>query len=401
MTQPIVYPHDLIQRLFSTISALESEDPSRAVPPSRAQLQRVLDASWSATLIEEEGRRTVFTLGFVSEREALATPCRVLAFADEVACDANTIAKLALATDPRETVIGVRPSGDDSLAIWGLLQLEERTFAPDLDVRPRFLHVTGFRPGGLVVESHARRLLLYMNGVAHWYERGAENITMLLRETLHPAALTLGSAGGALAHEFERLAERLVLAGQGGTLLITNGGVARGVHAPAATTFRSANTCLRDAFLRDDRLSRAAASSPPEGEDSARKRLDVERAHLRALDHVARLSNVDGAVVMGPDLCVFGFGATIDLTDETDIPRMELHDLTTPGPPPRAITVSEFQGHRHKSAVHFCAMQHRPGDATIALAIVASHDGALSLFGLSGTGITVYRPFILRSVSVR
>jgi hypothetical protein len=401
MTQTIVYPHDLVERLFSTISALESEDPSRAVPPSRTQLQRVLDASWSATLIEEEGRRTVFTLGFVSEQEALATPCRVLAFADAVACDPNTIAKLALATDPRETIIGVRPSGDDDLAIWGLLQLEERTFATDLDVRPRFLHVTGFRPGGLVVESHARRLLLYMNGVAHWYERGAENITMLLRETLHPAALTLGSAGGALAHEFERLAERLVLAGQGGTLLIANDGVARGVHAPAATTFRSANTCLRDAFLRDERLSRGVPSFSREAEDSARKRLDVERAHLRALDHVARLSNVDGAVVMGPDLCVFAFGATIDLTDETEVPPMELHDLTIPGTPPRAITVSEFQGHRHKSAVHFCAMQHRLGEATIALAIVASHDGALSLFGLSGTGITVYRPFILRSVSVR
>jgi hypothetical protein len=401
MTQPIVYPHDLVQRLFSTIAALESEDPSRAAPPSDTQLQRVLDSSWSATLIEEEGRRTVFTLGFVSEQEALATPCRVLAFADQVACDPHTIAKLALATDPRETIIGVRPLGDDDLAIWGLLQLEERTFATDLDVRPRFLHVTGFRPGGLVVESHARRLLLYMNGVAHWYERGAENITMLLRETLHPIALTLGSAGGALAHEFERLAERLVLAGQGGTLLIANGGQARGVHAPAATTFRSANTCLRDAFLRDDRLSRGAASSPRGAEDSARKRLDVERAHLRALDHVARLSNVDGAVVMGPDLCVFGFGATIDLTDETAIPPMELHDLTIPGTPPRPITVSEFQGHRHKSAVHFCAMQHKPGEATIALAIVASHDGALSLFGLSGTGITVYRPFILRSVSVR
>jgi sensor domain DACNV-containing protein len=401
MTQPIVYPHDLVERLASTISALESEESSRATPPSHAQIERVLDAAWSATLLEEEGRRTVFTLGVVSEKEALATPCRVLAFADAMACDPHTIAKLALATDPRETVIGVRRSRDDALEIWGLLQLEERSVAVDHEIRPRFLHVTGFRPGGLVVESHARRLLLYMNGVAHWYERGAENITTLLRDALHPTARTLGSTGGALAHEFERLAERLVLAGQGGTLLIADGGLGRGVHVPVTTTFRSANTCLRDAFLKDEHFSRGSAP-PGEGEENpARKRFDVERAHLRALDHVARLSNVDGAVVMGPDLCVFGFGATIDLTDETEIPPMELHDLTIPGTPPRSITVNEFLGHRHKSAVHFCAMQREGNEAKIALAIVASHDGALSLFGLAGTGIAVYRPFILRSVSVR
>ncbi len=108
---------------------------------------------------------------------------------------------------------------------------------------------------------------------------------------------------------------------------------------------------------------------------------------------------------MSPDLCVFGFGATIDLSEETAIPAIDLFDLTKAESPPRAITVNEIFGHRHKSAVHFCAMQlaraGRRGAAGAFSAIVASQDGTLSLFGLVGESIAVYRPLILRSVSVR
>jgi hypothetical protein len=394
MPQPIVYPHDLVERLFRAISAFESHAPSRAAP-SKEQLERVLDAAWSATLLEEEGRRTVFTLAFVSAQAPIGSSGRALPFVAPVPGTPNAIAKLALATDPRETVIGVQWSSEGELEIWGLLELEDSAPAIDLEIHPRFLHVTGFRPGGLVVETHGRRILLYMNGVAHWYEAGAENIATLLRDTLHPTAVALGSTGGALAHEFERLAERLVLAGQGGTLLIANTSLARGVHVPPMTTFRVPDTCLKDAFLAD------AQPQSPSSKDASRRRFDLERAHLRALDHVARLSNVDGAILMEPDLSVAGFGATIDLTDDREIPPMDLHDLTILGTPPRTTTVEEFRGHRHKSAVHFCAMQRSGDQGAIALAIVASQDGTLSLFGLTGDRISVYRPFILRSVSVR
>jgi hypothetical protein len=407
MHQHVAYPHDLVHRLSATIALLQAEAPSRETVPTEEQVEFMLDAAWSATLLEEEGRRCTFTLGFVSEHEVHGTSCQVLAFAQPMPCRPQAIAKLALATDPRETIIGVHWSRARELTIWGLLQLGEPGSLGDADARPRFLHVTGFRPGGLLVESHARRLLLYMNGVAHWYESGAENITTLLRDTLHSTALSLGSSGGSLAHEFERLAERLVLAGHGGSLIIAGAGVGdvhschpHGVHLPPTTTFRAANTCLREAFLDDEQFSRGASAATL-GERPGRLRFDVEREHLSALDHVARLSNVDGAVVMSPDLCVFGFGATIDLSEDTVIPAIDLFDLTEADSPPRAISVDEFQGHRHKSAVHFCAMQLARDEARLALAIVASQDGTLSLFGLVGKTIAVYRPLILRSVSVR
>jgi hypothetical protein len=406
MHQHVAYPHDLVHRLSATIAVLQAEAPSREAIATEEQVECMLDAAWSATLLEEEGRRCTFTLGFVAEHEVHGTSCQVLAFAEPMSCRPQAIAKLALATDPRETIIGVRWSRTRELEIWGLLQLGEPGSLGDAGARPRFLHVTGFRPGGLLVESHARRLLLYMNGVAHWYESGAENITTLLQDTLHSTALSLGSSGRSLAHEFERLAERLVLAGHGGSLIIAGAGVGdlhschpHGVHLPPTTTFRAANTCLREAFLDDEHFSRGAGAATL-GARPGRLRSDVEREHLSTLDHVARLSNVDGAVVMGPDLCVFGFGATIDLSEDTVIPPIDLFDLTEADSPPLAITVDEFQGHRHKSAVHFCAMQLARDEARLALAIVASQDGTLSLFGLVGKTIAVYRPLILRSVNV-
>jgi hypothetical protein len=407
MQQQVAYPHDLVQRLSASIVALQVEDPTRESIPTEDQIECVLDAAWSATLVEEEGRRGAFTLGFISEGEARKTAtCKLLAFAEPMACASQTIAKLALATDPRETIIGVQWSTERELEIWGMLQLGNP--GSQMDRCPaRFLHVTGFRPGGLLIESHGRRLLLYMNGVAHWYERGADDITTLLRDTLHPTAVFLGSSGNSLAHEFEKLAERLVLAGHGGALLVAGSGFGdpdssqpRGVHLPPNATFRSANTCLRDAFLERERFSRQTRDGA-HGESPGRMRVDLEREHLAALDHVARLSNVDGAVVMGPDLCVFGFGATIDMSDGTPIPPIYLHDLTHPGASPRSVTVADFQGHRHKSAIYFCAMQIREDEDHMALAIVASQDGTLTLFGLVGTTIVIYRPFILRSVSVR
>src|ERR1700679_2164768 len=103
MHQHVAYPHDRVHRLCATLVRLQAEAPSRQAVPTEEQVERMLDATWSATLLEEEGRRCTFTLGFVSEHEVHSTSCHVLAFAQPVPCRPQAIAKLALATDPRET----------------------------------------------------------------------------------------------------------------------------------------------------------------------------------------------------------------------------------------------------------------------------------------------------------
>lgn len=400
MADCIDYPRDLAEGLLSAIGELHhgfGDSPTL----SRDQLATLLDIAWSATMIEEEGRRSNFTLG-VAPAEAASAGAKVQTFAQPRPLTPATIAKLAPAADSAATLIGVVLSGKNEFEIWGLIHLGDRSFSNDLEIAQIFLKVTGFRPGGFFIESHGNRLVLCMNGVATWYEREAEGITDLLRDTLHPTALKVlfGAGGGALAHEFERLAGRLVLAGHGGAFLVSDRPLPTGVQIPPGSVFAPPNASLLEAVKLHTRYTSGGVTAE-EKANGARILADAERAHRDALEHVSRLANVDGAVVMAPDLRVFGFGATIQMRPNTRMPEVRAFD---PREPPNAAKkgrlsgIQDFPGHRHKSALHYCAMQSGRKGA-LALAIVASQDGTLPLFGLTTKGtIAIYRPFLLRSV---
>jgi hypothetical protein len=107
---------------------------------------------------------------------------------------------------------------------------------------------------------------------------------------------------------------------------------------------------------------------------------------------------------------VYGFGATIerDQALAPDTMGLTLYDPTQPSDArPKVMTIADTPGgHRHKSAVHFCAMQlaqlrvqKRLGEA--AIAIVASQDGSLSVCAIAGTGVALIRPYLLRGRRLR
>ena len=343
-------------------------------------------------MIEEEGRRTVFTIACVTPGQARLFGASTQVFVTAAPCEAAAIAKLAPAAHPRETLLGVRWNPAGLAEVWGLVHLGDRTFEIDLEHALPFLRLHGFRPGGFAADMQMQRLLMYSNGIARWYDPNTDTITALLREALRPTAQRLHVTPGALSHSFERLAERLVQAGHGGALLVSGPIDPRfqwksptGVQI--GTSFRKPDRTLTDAFRRHEGTV---------GGELEQDRRKAEREHRGALDHVARLANVDGAVVMGPDLRVHGFAATIKVGGAASIGPIELHDLTVPGSRPRSLTLTDFKGHRHKSAASFCWMQ-RHHRNRLAFAVVASQDGALSLFAIAGAKVVVYRPFQLRS----
>ena len=55
-----------------------------------------------------------------------------------------------------------------------------------------------------------------------------------------------------------------------------------------------------------------------------------------------------------------------------------------------------LKGHRHKSAAQFCAMQEKNSEH-LALAIVVSQDGMVSVVAGRPNGLQIVRPKILRS----
>jgi hypothetical protein len=398
------YPRELSPELMTKLVAVAGEGPDNRLP-TQDEVGRLLDIAWAATILEEEGRRTTFALVFEQDGKALENDYDVTYFSKARPCTPGAVAKLAPATNVRETVIGVRQAAAGGFEIWGLVHFGDRTI--DIDVPPILptrLLVRGLRPGSLSVDCGAEKILLYTSGDVHWHSRDNASITSLLREALHSAtALPMGTSGGSLAVEFERLAVRMIQAGHGGTLLIEQplegqgpSGRPSNVHIPAEGRFQPPNTILQEAFLRDHALKtpgRGAQLKPDE--TKANQGFKIPRKHRDALDHVARLANVDGAVVMGPDLTVYGFGATIEMPSGAVLENVEVENPNAVGGARRRLTGGENIGHRHKSAYYFCA-----GQTGLAVAIVVSQDRTLSLAArMSDGSVRVLKPLVLQRTS--
>lgn len=403
----VTYPPEVVDRLQDALDRMQGPWPH----PTKEQLVEILGIAWAATLMEEEGRRTRFTLAcadprLIRERGAERGWGTASPFAEPLPCEPGRIAKLAPAANPNETLLGVRWREDGPPEIWGLVHLD----SVDYDAAP-FVRITGFRPGGFVVAAMMQRILMYVGGVARWYDHDSGAISTLLRQAplLGQTEKYLDVQQGTVARELENLAERVVLAGHGGTILISGPldptaerTAPAGIRIPPTSTFAEPDGTLTKAVRQD------CGNAPPTNLD----KVEARRVHEAALDHVARLANVDGAVVMGLDLRVYGFGATIerDPVKAPDTMQLVIYQPTQALTlrPELVATIAETPGgHRHKSAVHFCAMQvaglrtrHGSLDET-AIAFVASQDGSLSLCGAGMNHVDLLRPFLLRGRRLR
>jgi len=199
----LTYPPALVDRLHPVLEAAQHGLPL----PTKTQLGEVLGIAWAATMLEEEGRRTVFTLACIGPEElaerkwASASP-----FAHAVPCEPARIAKLAPAADPRETMLGVRWTEQGQPEIWGLVYVGDPSILMDYNIGLAFVRIVGFKPGGFVVEAMMQRFLMYSGGDARWYEADSDTIPSLFLESqlLDSTAQHLGGAdddGAAVRHE--------------------------------------------------------------------------------------------------------------------------------------------------------------------------------------------------------
>jgi hypothetical protein len=167
-----------------------------------------------------------------------------------------------------------------------------------------------------------------------------------------------------------QIATRVSIQGHGGTILITS----------PETELRAGLLDVAYPFAPPWSLLRDAVSEPATTPDD-------RPAERHALDVVAQLSQLDGAVHLTSDLEIRGFGAKINVSREPFALVAEDVDGTNQ----RELPLSLIPGTRHRSAASFCAQQ--PGQA---LAIAVSQDGDVSLFDGNPDG-SVLRigPFVL------
>lgn len=364
-------------------------------PPDSAILGDLIRQAFWASLSEEEGHSTTFVLHWLAE--PLSDPFLELVLAEPIPLTPENIRKLApvlvrgaalaASTGPTSDgvarIVGVSYGGTNSLVIR----------VP--------------RPGLIAVFHGGWRVAIIRGGELHSLGNGLPDPAQLIGDTL-PGRLNVEhrSVAGAFLLALSRSMSHH---GNGGTLVFLSGSphydLPRQIEQPVrlaspieslAPLFTISTHAVResiDKFLGGHRESIPGLPGFPDEAFAAGLALtsvaylysairgewhsdflykdDVERATGQRLRQVVtavgKLTARDGAVVLDNELCVRAFGA--HLTGAQPERLLARSILNRRPPEPRAL----YEGTRHASAVGFV------NKVTDAVAIVASHDGPLTL----------------------
>jgi hypothetical protein len=363
------------------VNAAERYRQERPIP-DRETLEQLLDVAFFSSLLLEEGQKTRLSLAFVTDECAdLAGPELVRRFAKPVPLTPRAIKKLATATDPWRTDIAVR-SRNEGLEAWALYHRGSGRTMPNQQMpgrRPQVgphLVVRATDPGSLTVEFSGEVIATFTGGT---FEPPAS-----LDETFAAVAKAADVAPSEAAVGYLlRIAERMAQLGHGGTLLIVKA-MPRldGISLPPEKSFTPHDTGLRDAIERAvartgdpgslargecQRIGHFIAGCPVDELQGALQDVEDE------VDYIARLSTVDGAVVMTRDLELVAFGAMLQPPDNGQ-PEAIIKHHPSAGGREEEQALQEIGGARHQSACRWCHAH-----PALGAAIVVSQDGLTSL----------------------
>ncbi|MCA9665987.1 MAG: hypothetical protein KC503_10380 [Myxococcales bacterium] len=405
------YPAALIDAIVA--------DASGASLPTRDECRELLDAAFYASVEREEGRALAFTLAFVGWTEIDApkhSMFSALVFDGSLPLTVREIVKLAPALDHRIAAIGVRRRPEAQrqkrgplLEIWGIFRhgrseyerlegLASSSFGIGFD----YLKVSSTRPAAMDIDIGDSRVASLAGGTI---ERGGKRVFSEagpVRDLLMEAARAQGD------NSYVELVQRVVWTirslGHGGTLLVLPDRGLKHLNVEKyATSAGSRATddlrdrhreywaCARKYSTAVQRARDCENAEPPNWQSSAynamrarseRGWMEVHRRSLRdAVRFFASLANVDGALVLGPDLHVLAFGAMIQTVKE----QIRVVNCTSSaGDGAELLDVSMIGGARHQSAAHFCWQRPK------ALAVVVSQDGRVSCFYKDGVKLRMW-----------
>ncbi len=338
--------------------------------PSLDGLREMIAATLWAGFRREEGRTLSFALAYVRQ------DAREIVFRRKLKL--NEIVRLAPALVRKRSRLGV----DKALRVWGITQTTE----PCLKVR-------ALAPGRVVVKYGPENIAVLDAPQLHLAGNLEQCLTVLAESLPLRKARPLGRT------VFAAVALMLVDAvrrhGNGGTILI--------VPTSSPNTWRrhvqAGKLGLADQRRRYsglkvhfEKLLKEAEQARGSASSDFKAVLEVEaiKAFLggerikeelwRVVSTVAELSAIDGALVLDYDLALVDFGVRI--TSEGDKPYLERDILAAPIP----RSHFELGGTRHRSAANF--VRACRGSA---LALVASHDGPLSVMEWKNSTVLVTR----------
>lgn len=392
-----VFPEDFVQLVWSYLQ-WSSFDKLKRRPNLPSQLRELVLRAFQASLASEEGRPVTFQTVFHPRIERLT-----IEFEDPLHYKASELIRIAPTIGLEGRYLVVAPHERmRALQIEGIVDPD---ILPDRRAHQRFgdgllssqdvldaltlsVHGPGWVRIATAVEnfelkncSFRRRLLVgQIKYVLDWFTE----IPHRLGFKSHVGDLT-SDLCVALAHRFlVNVLNRISTARHGGCLIVLPDRLqtaARHLKLKYAAQsdvlrriMRARATVAPKAYEESHAHSRMHGAATIHDETSLADALILDRDLDQAVELVASLSAVDGAVLIGRDFTLHGFGAEITLSGTVDPNKTVDVGNSAFGqqqiPPPRVV---EF-GMRHRSALRFCE------EVPDAMAFVISQDGGIRLF---------------------
>lgn len=344
--------------------------------PERQLLLTFIESAFLASIKDEEGKPVAFSLVFAEPSDLEEPSHQVLphTLSDPILLTPASIAKLAPAVDPKQSSIAVR--SDDtkrSLLIWGIFSFEPS--APNFLTRSW----SGIRrPDYFTASSQGRGSLVFSRGdkvvgrLSSGYFSPASHSPFadkslggywlrLLRSTSLYAHSARASEAedlikGALPSLVKEAAER----GHGATIVVLD------ALAPTPTSLFSPKYTLKVSPSLGTMFAKALSSfRDPTAVTYSRKEIS------EALQRLAQLACIDGALVVDSTFRILGFGAT--LTAPSWSGRVEIGPDEHGNRTGRPFDIGRY-GTRHRSGLDFA------GACPGSLVFVASQDGPVRAF---------------------
>ena len=365
-----VNPH-VAERLYDRYTAAlsqvhnaptEDSSPYLPSPITSLQLQTLIEVSFWASPIQEEGKYNKFSLALCPQEFTTDS----FVFESRVPLEAALLARLAPAFGPQENSIGVWFDEHGELFIWGF------TPSPGISLAVR-------------VHELGQLLVSFDFGVAGFTAYISGSRTGLVDPTNLPTNLRRPELEGR-GDDHAQIAEFMRSLKCGGTLLLVNeeSSWTDSIYQPITFIGQPYDKIRNDVLYRDEILKQESNKDPL---TLHQHRTAREDAH-KSLEVIGNLTAVDGATLVTFDLVVLAFGAKIRAKNVDHKPERLVISEPFEGSVERELSLSELGGTRHQSAAQFVF------DQRDAIAIVASQDGRLSVLGWDRTEgkVAVIRP---------
>jgi len=119
---------------------------NRVMPmPSIEHLRELLDVSFFASLMKEEGERVSFTVAYISQELGFDSKWSIIRFPSPQPLAPEVIRRLSPALVPDNVYCGVFANSDGRLEVWGLIYMP-RSIGPGMRQEPPGITITSYQP---------------------------------------------------------------------------------------------------------------------------------------------------------------------------------------------------------------------------------------------------------------